>query len=68
MTSKSADDLNGPPSPGGDPDQPDNNLPTPPNRNNDREVKDKEKGGYGHIGEREQVPVPEGAPKPKQIF
>jgi hypothetical protein len=56
-----------PPNPGGDPDQPDNNLPAPPARN-DRDVKDKQKSGYGHTGEREQVPLPEGAPKPHQIF
>ena len=55
-----------PPSPGGDPDQPDNNLPVPNEQG--RDVKDKDKSGYGHTGEREQVPLPEGAPKPHQIF
>lgn len=68
MTSTSPPDRVSPPSPGGDPDQPDNNVPKPPARNSDREIKDKEKGGYGRIGEREQVPLPEGAPEPKQIF
>jgi hypothetical protein len=56
-----------PPSPGGDPDQSDNNAPVAPARN-DREIKDTEKSGYGHTGNREEVPVPEGAPKPHQIF
>lgn len=56
-----------PPSPGGDPDQPDNNVPVPPARNA-REIQRKEKTGYGHIGNREEVPAPKGAPKPHQIF
>jgi hypothetical protein len=56
-----------PPSPGGNPDQPDGNVPVPP-AGNDREIRDKEKTGYGHIGNREEVPAPEGAPKPHQIF
>jgi hypothetical protein len=56
-----------PPSPGGDPDQPDDNVPVPPARN-DRKTKDKERSGYGHTGNREEVPAPEGAPKPHQIF
>ena len=55
-----------PPSPGGDPDQ-DNNVRVPPARN-ERAVNDKEKSGYGHTGNREEVPLPEGAPKPHQIF
>jgi hypothetical protein len=67
MATKPRDNPDQPPSPGGDPDQPDNNVPVPPARN-DREVKNKEKTGYGHTGNREEVPVPEGAPKPHQIF
>jgi hypothetical protein len=56
-----------PPTPGGDPDQPDNNVPVPPARS-DREVKDKEKRGYGHTGNRDEVPLPPGAPKPREIY
>jgi hypothetical protein len=56
-----------PPSPGGDPNQTDNGVPVPCSHNG-REVKDKEKSGFGHTGEREQVPLPEGAPRPHQIF
>jgi hypothetical protein len=66
MAAKSQDSPDAPPSPGGDPDQPDNNVPVPPPANN--EVKDKRKSGYGHTGNREEVPLPEGAPKPHQIF
>jgi hypothetical protein len=66
MTNTSQGDRDVPPSPGGDPDQSDGNLPAPPGR--DREVKDKDRSGYGHTGEREQVPLPEGAPRPHQIF
>jgi hypothetical protein len=66
MTSTSQSDRDSPPSPGGDPDQPDNNAPTPPARDN--EVSNKDKTGYGHTGNREEVPAPEGAPKPHQIF
>jgi hypothetical protein len=55
-----------PPSPGGDPDQPDDNVPVPPRRND--EIKNKRKSGYGHSGNREEAPLPEGAPKPHQIF
>jgi hypothetical protein len=65
MATKS-EDQDAPPIPGGDPDQPDNNIPVP--RGNDREVKDKNKSGYGHTGNREEVPLPEGAPRPHQIF
>lgn len=54
------------PSPGGDPVQDDNVLAHP--ARNERDVKDKEKSGYGHTGNREEVPLPEGAPKPHQIF
>ena len=66
MGTKSQGNPDQPPSPGGDPDQPDNNVPVPPARNN--EVKNKDKSGYGHPGNREEIPVPEGAPKPHQIF
>jgi len=67
MTTKVQGNPDEPPTPGGDPDQPDNNAPVPHARN-DREIKDKEKGDYGHTGNREEVPAPEGAPKPHQIF
>ena len=67
MSTRSHGNPDEPPSPGGDPDQPDNNVPVPPARN-DHEVRNKEKSGYGHTGNREEVPVPEGAPKPHQIF
>jgi hypothetical protein len=67
MATKSQGNPDQPPSPGGDPDQPDNNVPVPPARN-DREIKDNEKTGYGHTGNREGVPVPVSAPKPHQIF
>ena len=66
MGTKSQGNPDQPPSPGGDPDQPDNNVPVPPARNN--EVEHKDKSGYGHPGNREEIPVPEGAPKPHQIF
>jgi hypothetical protein len=66
MANNSQGSSDAPPSPGGDPDQPDNNVPVPPPRTN--EIKDKSKTGYGHTGNREEVPLPEGAPKPHQIF
>jgi hypothetical protein len=66
MPTKSRGDSKTPPSPGGDPDQPDSTVPVPPARN--REIRDKEKSGYGHTGHRNAVPVPKGAPKPHQIF
>jgi len=67
MASKSRGNPDQPPSPGGDPDQPDTNVPVPPARP-DHEVKIKDKTGYGHTGNREEVPIPQGAPKPHQIF
>jgi hypothetical protein len=67
MPAKSRGTPDEPPIPGGDPDQPANNVPAPPGPNN-REIKDKEKSGYGHTGNREEVPLPEGAPKPHLIF
>lgn len=66
MAAKSQGSSDTPPSPGGDPDQPDNNVPVPAPRND--EIKDKQKSGYGHAGNREAVPLPEGAPEPHQIF
>jgi hypothetical protein len=66
MTIEPQENPDTPPSPGGDPDQPDNNAPEPPRQNN--EIKNKQKSGYGHTGNREEVPLPEGAPKPHQIF
>lgn len=56
------------PVPGGDPDQPNDDVPQVPIGQDEREPKVKDKTGYGHIGNREQVPLPEGAPKPHQIF
>jgi hypothetical protein len=67
MATKLQGNPDEPPTPGGDPDQSDNNAPVAPARN-DREIKDTEKSGYGHTGNREEVPAPEGAPKPHQIF
>lgn len=66
MATTSQGNPDEPSSPRGDPDQ-DNNVRVPPARN-ERTVKDKEKSGYGHTGNREEVPLPEGAPKPHQIF
>jgi hypothetical protein len=59
-------DHDSPPTPGGDPDQPDNNLPVP--RPSGDPVKNNDKSGYGHTGNREEVPIPKGAPKPHQLF
>ncbi len=56
-----------PPVSGGDPDQPPNDLPTPPGSRGRRDTQDKDKAGYGHIGNKE-VPRPKGAPPPHQIF
>ena len=56
-----------PPVPGGDPDQPPNDLPTPPSSDDTRDTPDKNKAGYGHIGNKE-VPRPKGSPQPRQIF
>jgi hypothetical protein len=66
MSIEPQDNPDTPPSPGGDPDKPDNNAPVPHRQNN--EIKNKRKSGYGHTGNREEVPLPEGAPKPHQIF
>jgi hypothetical protein len=67
MATPSQSNRDAPPSPGGDPDQPDSNIPVPP-AGNERDVKDRSKNGYGHTGNREQVPLPEGAPRPHRIF
>jgi len=66
MATNSPGSSDAPPSPGGDPDQPDNNAPVPPPRTS--EIENKRKSGYGHTGNREEVPPAEGAPKPHQIF
>jgi hypothetical protein len=42
-------------------------LPVPPAGNTTDDPKGKDKTGYGHIGNKD-VPRPEGAPKPHQIF
>ena len=67
MATTSQDKSENPAGAGGDPNQPDDNVRVPPARN-DRKIKDNEKSGYGHTGNREEVPTPEGAPKPHQIF
>lgn len=60
-----------PPSPGGDPAQPPPDLPAPGANQNKGTVKvkdgSKDKSVYGPVGGRE-VPAPEGAPKPHEIF
>jgi hypothetical protein len=60
------DMSNEPPSPGGDPDQPPSDLPKPPAHPDTDETKGR-KSGFGHIGNKD-VPRPEGAPPPHQIF
>jgi hypothetical protein len=55
-----------PPTPGGDPDQSNDDVPERPAVDSD-ENKGKDKSGYGHIGNKE-VPRPEGAPPPHQIY
>jgi len=57
-------DQDKPPSPGGDPDQPNADVPAPPATDQPAE---KPKSGFGHIGNKD-VPAPKGAPKPHQIF
>jgi hypothetical protein len=52
-----------PPVPGGDPDQP----PSDPKGGPTSDTQGKDKTGYGHIGNKE-VPRPDGAPEPHQIF
>jgi hypothetical protein len=49
------------------PDQPPKNAPVSPTEDAQGDPKGKDKTGYGHIGNKE-VPRPEGAPKPHQIF
>jgi hypothetical protein len=56
-----------PPTPGGDPDQPPSDLPVPPTGQEEGQPKGKDKKGYGHTGNND-VPPPEGAPPPHQIF
>jgi hypothetical protein len=56
-----------PPTPGGDPDQPNDDVPERPAAEDSDENKGKDKSGYGHIGNKE-VPRPEGAPPPHQIY
>jgi hypothetical protein len=58
-----ADDQ--PPSPGGDPDQQPDDSPVTQSPENTGDTRNKK--GYGHIGNKE-VPRPEGAPPPHQIF
>jgi hypothetical protein len=57
---------NAPPSPGGDPDQSDNDVPVPAPRND--EVEDKKESGYGRTGNREGVAFQRAPQKPQQIF
>lgn len=60
-------DHNEPPSPGGDPDQGPNDLPTPRAEQDKGTGKPKDKEGFGHIGNKD-VPSSEGTPEPRQIF
>ena len=64
---KSQIDANEPPIPGGDPDQPPGDLPAPPAGGAESDPKEKDKTGYGHIGNKETPPA-EGSPKPHEIF
>lgn len=56
-----------PPTPGGDPDQPANDLPKPPPAKPANKSEHKNKSGFGHIGNNDE-PRPEGSPPPHQIF
>jgi hypothetical protein len=56
-----------PPTPGGDPDQPSNDVPEPPAHKPTEESEHKNKSDFGHIGNNDE-PRPEGAPPPHQIF
>jgi hypothetical protein len=60
-------DLIQPPSPGGDPDQGPNDLPTPRAGQDKGKDKTKDKEGFGHIGKKD-VPSSNGTPEPHQIF
>jgi hypothetical protein len=55
-----------PPTPGGDPDQPSNDVPNPP-RKPAEPSEHRNKSGFGHIGNNDE-PRPDGAPPPHQIF
>jgi hypothetical protein len=55
-----------PPSPGGDPDQPPSDLPTP-NAQDKGKDKPQDQEGFGHIG-RKNVPASKGTPEPHEIF
>jgi len=48
-------------------DQPPNDLPVSPAGKDQGDKLKKDKSGYGHIGNKE-VPRPDGAPPPHQIF
>jgi hypothetical protein len=56
-----------PPTPGGDPDQPSNDIPQPPTDKHREGSEHKNKSGFGHVGNNTE-PRPEGAPPPHQIF
>ena len=60
-------DANQPPIPGGDPAQPPPDLPVPPKDKRKGQVKSQDPATYGAIEDRE-IPAPEGASKPHQIF
>jgi hypothetical protein len=62
-----ASQVDQPPSPGGDPDQPPKDLPTPRSGQDEGSDKTKDKEGFGHIG-RKNVPSTKGAPEPHEIF
>jgi hypothetical protein len=67
MGSRSQNSADQPPALGGDPDQPPNDLPVSPVGKDQDDKPKKDKSGYGHIGNKE-VPRPDGAPPPHQIF
>ena len=55
-----------PPVPGGDPDQPPPDLPSPPREHN-RTPKGRDQGEYGHMGIDDR-PESKDKPKPHQIY
>jgi hypothetical protein len=59
--------LDRPPTPGGDPDQPPTDLPTPRAGQDKGKDKTKDKEGFGHIGNKD-VPSSKETPEPHQIF
>ena len=56
-----------PPTPGGDPNQGPNDLPTPRPGQDKGKKENEDKEGYGHIANKD-VPSSEGTPEPHEIF